>query len=137
MIRILLIASLLIVFQQSAEGQSRNVAIPIFDTVKPYGRTYHKPQFPGGDTALANFTRKNLRYPLAAKENSIEGRVMVRALIDEQGNVTKVTLIRSVGGGCDEEAVRFVKSMPRWEPATYKGRPVRAVEVIPVIFKLE
>lgn len=81
----------------------------------------------------------NLRYPDAARENDIEGSVTVQFVIDEKGTVQKAKLAgrRRVGAGCEEEALRVVRSMPAWKPAMYGKRPVKYVYTLPVTFRLE
>lgn len=86
------------------------------------------------------FLSRNIRYPHLAKDNGITGTVYVRFLIDENGNVTDPALAlmsRKLGGGLDEEALRVVKTMPAWQPATYNGKAVRVVYTLPVKFRLE
>jgi len=107
------------------------------DSLNPYGKYYQKPQFVGGTDSLDSFIKKNMRYPYAARESNIEGRVIVRFIVNEEGDISDATVIRSIQFSCDEEALRLVKAMPRWQPATYKHKPVKAVEVLPVIFKLQ
>lgn len=95
-----------------------------------------KPQFVGD---MYHYLAKNIRYPVAAKENGITGKVWVRFLIDENGKVTDASLIRKrrLGGGLEEEALRLVNNMPAWRPATYKGKAVRVIYTLPVTFRLE
>jgi len=132
-----LLLILFLLLAQSAHAQKRRVVKPEMDTVKPYGKTYMKPHFSGGDSALQSYTKKNLKYPDAARESNITGRVVVQFLVDEKGLVSRVKVIRGIGGGCDEEAVRVVKAMPLWVPASYKNKPVTAVEVLPIVFHLQ
>lgn len=82
---------------------------------------------------------RSIKYPPAAKENAINGRVWVRFLIDENGSVNTPFIVgkRRLGGGLEEEALRVVKAMPNWKPATYNGKPVRVVYTLPVAFKLQ
>ena len=132
-----LLLILLLLLAQSAHAQKRHAVKPITDTVKPYGKTYIKPHFSGGDSALQSYTKKNLKYPDAARESNITGRVVVQFMVDEKGLVSRVKVIRGIGGGCDEEAKRVVKAMPLWVPASYKNKPVSAVEILPIVFHLE
>lgn len=110
---------------------------PVFDTVNAYGPLYHRPLFPGGKDSLQSFIRHNMHYPHAAREANIEGRVIITFMVTEQGEITDIRLKRGLGGGCDEEAKRIATAMPRWIPATYKGRPTRAIERLLITFKLE
>jgi len=109
----------------------------ISDTANAYGHNYKKPQFYNGDSCLKQYLKTNAHYPDAARENNIQGKVRVQFLVDEKGNISHARVIRGIGGGCDEEALRTISLMPAWQPATYKGKPVRAVEIMPVIFRLE
>ncbi|MFN3530322.1 MAG: energy transducer TonB [Bacteroidia bacterium] len=94
------------------------------------------PQFPGGDAELLKFLYGQLRYPPLALESRIQGLVVVQFIIDEQGNITNPIVVRSLGGGCDEEALRVIKLMPRWTPGKQRGRPVRVRYNLPVRFQL-
>jgi len=84
-----------------------------------------EPQFPGGEAARKEFLAKNINFPRAAKEVGIDGTVYLTFVIERDGSVTDVRILRGIGGGCDEEAVRVVKSMPNWIPGKQRGKPVR------------
>ena len=79
---------------------------------------------------------KNLKYPEIARKNKVEGKVMVRFIVDEQGRITDPEVTRGVGSGCDEEALRVIKNMPPWKPAMNKGKPVKVYYVLPIKFSL-
>lgn len=95
------------------------------------------PEFPGGMTKLADYLAKNIKYPQMARESGIQGRVFVNFVVEPDGSVSNVTVMRSLGGGCDEEAMRVVKSMPKWKPGKQRGKPVRVSYILPVNFKLQ
>ncbi|HPR29261.1 MAG TPA: TonB family protein, partial [Chitinophagales bacterium] len=95
------------------------------------------PQYPGGDKAMQEFIRKELRYPAAAKDASIQGTVYVNFVVDATGEVGNIKLIRGIGGGCDEEAMKMVSKMPRWKPGRQNGKNVPVSMTIPVQFKLQ
>jgi len=95
------------------------------------------PEFPGGQAAIAEYLYKNLRYPEMAKENNIQGRVSVKFVVNEEGNVSDVQVVKGIGGGCDEEAVRVVKKMPSWKAGKQNGRAVKVWYTLPITFKLE
>ena len=95
------------------------------------------PQFPGGEQALMEFVAKSVVYPEEAKEKNISGRVFVSFVVEKDGSVSNVKVLRGIGGGCDEEAVRVIKSMPKWQPGKMKGEPVRVSYQIPFNFKLD
>ena len=95
------------------------------------------PEFPGGMAKLAEYLAKNIKYPQLARESGIQGRVFINFVVENDGSVTNVKVMRSLGGGCDEEAVRVVKSMPKWKPGKQRGKPVRVSYNLPVNFKLQ
>ena len=95
------------------------------------------PQFPGGAAKMMEFIQKNIQYPMTAQENGIQGRVFVNFVIEPDGSITNVTVMRGIGGGCDEEAIRIVQSMPNWKPGKQRGVAVRSSFTVPIIFKLQ
>ena len=95
-----------------------------------------QPQFPGGEDSLYNFIYSNLRYPQVAKDNAIEGRVFLRFVVEKDGSITNVKIIRDIGGGCGREAKRVVEMMPKWIPGKQNGKPVRVQFNMPITFKL-
>ena len=95
------------------------------------------PEFPGGLDALSLFIANNIKYPQLAKENNIEGRVYVTFVVEKDGSVGQVKVLRDIGGGCGQEAVRVVKSMPKWKPGKQRGKPVRTQFNLPVSFTLQ
>ena len=94
------------------------------------------PQFPGGETKLMEHIAKNLTYPQEARDKGIEGRVFVAMVIEKDGSVSNVKVLRGIGGGCDEEAVRVISALPKWKPGKINGEPVRVSYQIPINFKL-
>lgn len=90
----------------------------------------------GGTQALYEYLAKNIRYPIAALESGVQGRVYLNFVVEKDGSITDVKVLRGIGAGCDEEAVRVVKAMPKWSPGKQLGRPVRVLYSIPVIFNL-
>lgn len=95
------------------------------------------PDFPGGTAKLAEYLQKNIKYPQMARESGIQGRVFVNFVVEPDGHVSNVKVLRSLGGGCDEEAMRVVKAMPKWKPGKQRGKPVRVSYILPVNFKLQ
>jgi protein TonB len=95
------------------------------------------PEFPGGDAAMYKFLSKNIKYPRMAKESGISGRVFLTFVVERDGSVTDVKILRGIGGGCDEEAVRVIKKMPRWSPGKQRGKPVRVQFQMPIKFTLQ
>ncbi len=94
------------------------------------------PAFPGGDIARMKFLQDNIKYPAMARESGIQGTVYVTFVVERNGSVTDVKILRGIGGGCDEEAVRVVKNMPKWEPGKQRGKPVRVQFNMPIRFTL-
>lgn len=94
------------------------------------------PSFPGGDVARMKFLQDNIKYPAMARESGIQGTVYVTFVVERNGSVTDVKLLRGIGGGCDEEALRVVKNMPKWEPGKQRGKPVRVQFNMPIKFTL-
>lgn len=95
------------------------------------------PQFPGGDEALLDFIKENLKYPRASFEAGIEGRVTIRFVISKEGAVTDVVVIRGLDSLCDQEAMRVVKMMPTWIPGRQNGKLVPIYYTLPVVYKLQ
>ena len=94
------------------------------------------PQYPGGEKAMMEYVAKNVKYPQEAKDKEIQGRVFVSFVVEKDGSVSTVKVLRGIGGGCDEEAVRVVSSMPKWKPGIKDGKPVRVSYMMPLNFKL-
>ena len=95
------------------------------------------PEFPGGAAKMMEFIQKNIKYPMMARESDIQGRVFVNFVVEPDGSITNVTVMRGIGGGCDEEALRVVQSMPAWKPGKQRGSAVRCSFTVPIIFKLQ
>ena len=104
---------------------------------KVFEKVEDMPEFPGGEQAMMDFVSKNVVYPKEAQEKGISGRVMVSFIVEKDGSVNEVKIVRGIGGGCDEEAVRVVKAMPKWKPGKEKGKPVRVSYIMPIFFKLQ
>ena len=95
------------------------------------------PQYPGGENALMDYVSKNVVYPKEAQEKGISGRVFVSFIVEKDGSVNEVKVMRGIGGGCDEESVRVIKAMPKWKPGKMKGKPVRVSYMMPITFRLQ
>jgi protein TonB len=95
------------------------------------------PEFPGGDTERLKFLAANIQYPIQATENGIQGIVYFQFIVDSKGHITDVKILRGIGGGCDEEALRVIKMMPQWKPGRQNGRTVRVLYNMPVSFKIQ
>ena len=96
-----------------------------------------KPSFPGGEYARKKFLAENLKYPRMAKESGIQGKVFIGFVVELDGSISNVTLLRGIGGGCDEESLRVTKLMPRWIPGKQRGKTVRVMYKMPIKFTLQ
>ncbi len=112
------------VIAQEAEEQ-------VFDVVE------QMPQFPGGDAALFEYLSKNIKYPTIAEENGVQGRVIVTFVVERDGSITDVQVVKSVDPALDKEASRVVAGMPSWIPGKQNGSAVRVKYTVPVTFRLQ
>jgi periplasmic protein TonB len=95
------------------------------------------PTFPGGDAALFKFLGDNVKYPVIAQENGIQGRVICQFVVNRDGSIVDVEVVRSVDPSLDKEAIRVIKSMPNWIPGMQRNKPVRVKFTLPVNFRLQ
>ena len=96
------------------------------------------PEFPGGQQALFKYLSENVKYPVIAQENGIQGRVICQFVVNRDGSIVDVEVVRSGGDpSLDKEAIRVIKSMPKWKPGQQRGKPVRVKYTVPVNFKLQ
>ena len=107
------------------------VSNKVFDVVE------EMPHFPGGAAALQAFLSSNTKYPVVAQENGVQGRVIVSFVVERDGSITDVRVVRSVDPSLDREASRVVRSMPRWSPGKQNGSAVRVKYTVPVVFRLQ
>ena len=103
----------------------------VFDIVE------QQPLFPGGPAALMKYLSENTKYPVVAQENGVQGRVTVQLVVEKDGSISDVHVLRGVDPSLDKEAVRVVKSMPRWTPGKQNGITVRVNYRVPVLFRLQ
>ena len=95
------------------------------------------PSFPGGVSALFNFLNKNICYPQMALENEVQGRVVIRFTVMPDSTISNIIVLRDIGAGCSQEAARVLKFMPKWIPATSKGKPIAMDYILSIKFKCE
>ena len=96
------------------------------------------PEFPGGQQALFKYLSENVKYPVIAQENGIQGRVICQFVVNKDGSIVDVEVVRSGGDpSLDKEAIRVIKSMPKWKPGKQRGKAVRVKYTVPVNFKLQ
>ena len=103
----------------------------VFDVVE------QMPSFPGGPSALMQYLSSNIKYPVVAEENGVQGRVVCTFVVEKDGSITDVRVVKSVDPSLDKEAVRVVKSMPKWIPGKQNGSAVRVKYTVPVTFRLQ
>lgn len=94
------------------------------------------PEFKGGEEERINFLRNNIVYPQDARERGIQGIVFIGFIVEKNGEISDVAVLRGIGGGCDEEAIRVVKMMPKWKPGLQRSKPVRVRLNMPIKFAL-
>lgn len=103
-----------------------------------FDRAEVMPSFLGGIPALFDFIKSNLQYPSLAFENGLEGKVIVKFVVEKDGSITNAVVLKDgVGGGCADEALRIINNMPKWKPGTQRGKPVRTYYLLPVNFTLK
>jgi TonB family protein len=109
----------------------------VYNEVNEIDKVDEKPSFPGGESAMKSYLNSNVKYPDVAQENGVQGRVIVESIIEKDGSMSDVKVIRSVDPSLDREALRVVKAMPKWTPAKLKGIPVLTKCTTPVVFRLQ
>ncbi|MDQ3392958.1 MAG: energy transducer TonB [Bacteroidota bacterium] len=112
------------------QAPAEEVADEIFSIVED------QPTPQGGMEAFYKYVGKNINYPAQARRMGVEGKVYVQFVVDKDGSLNEVVAIKGIGAGCDEEAVRVVKSAPKWNPGKQRGRAVKVRMVIPITFRL-
>ncbi len=119
------------------EPSCYDVAIIDNDSLEPYMFVEQMPEFLGGDDSLKSFINRTIKYPELARESSVEGNVYINFVVERDGSVTNPKILRGIGSGCDEEAIRVIKSMPKWVPGKQNGEIVRVQYNLPIKFKLD
>ena len=123
---------------QDKPKQDQQIKIaPVKTGKKVYEVAEKMPSYPGGDEAMIEFLIANIKYPEGAMKNNIQGKVFVTFIVRADGSISDVKIIRGIGGGCDEEAMRVVKMMPKWNPGEQKGKPVDVQFNLPIRFALD
>ncbi len=107
------------------------------NTVYPTGSVEVYPEFPGGMQAWAKFLQRNLQYPYMAQENEVQGMVYVSFVVEKDGSITDVKVVRGIGAGCDEEAVRVIKKSPKWKAGLQNDQAVRVRYQMPINYTLQ
>lgn len=118
--------------------ESHNEPSPATNSTEIFQSVGTMPVYAGGSVALLRFIEKNLKYPAIAKTNGIHGIVVVQMIVEKDGSLSNLKIVKGLDGGCNEEALRLVKSMPKWTPGTnQKGVPTPVSFILPIRFKLE
>ncbi len=110
---------------------------PVEEKVEVFKFVEEMPTFPGGQDALLTFFAQNVKYPEIARRAGVEGKVFVQFVVGKDGNVAQASIAKGIGAGCDEEAIRVTKMMPKWNPGKQNGRPVLVQVIVPIQFKLQ
>lgn len=103
----------------------------VFDVVE------QMPEYPGGHAALFEYLSKNIKYPADAEKKKVEGKVFVTFVVDSDGKITDVSLLKKVFPSLDAEAIRVISAMPNWIPGRQKGQAVRVKYTVPIMFRLK
>lgn len=109
---------------------------PLQDDLYDFSSLGQLPEFPGGEKGFRTFLSKNLKYPELAKANKITGRVFISFVVEKDGSLSDLKVIRGLGYGTDEEAIRVLKNSPKWKPGMINNNPVRVKYVLPIQFQL-
>ncbi|MEQ8686139.1 MAG: TonB family protein [Imperialibacter sp.] len=117
-------------FERVQRGDTMIINGEVFTIVE------QQPEFPGGMSAFYNSIARTLRYPSEARRMGIEGKVFVQFVINQDGSITEIEVIRGIGAGCDQEAIRAIQVSGRWLPGLQRGAPVKVRMVLPITFKL-
>ncbi|WP_462253724.1 energy transducer TonB [Ekhidna sp.] len=113
-------------------GEPKTIDIPD----DPFIVVEDMPEFPGGDAALLGFIAKNIKYPRQAKRMGVEGKVHISFVVDIDGSISDIKILKGIGAGCDEEAIRVLKLLPAFSPGKQRGVPVKVQMQLPVNFQL-
>ncbi|PIQ47236.1 MAG: energy transducer TonB [Cytophagales bacterium CG12_big_fil_rev_8_21_14_0_65_40_12] len=119
-----------------AEEPVEFTPLPKEDVVEEFIVVEEEAKFPGGAEAWTKFLTKNLKYPKQAQRANIEGRVILNFYVDAEGNISKISVLRGIGSGCDEEAIRVLSKSPKWKPGLQRGVPFKSAKQIAFVFKL-
>ena len=131
---------------QSSEENNKAVEIkyvaPVVEEEEPeeaeiFMVVEEMPEFPGGMAECLKFLGKNIKYPTIAQENGVQGRVIVQFVVNQDGSIVDPVVVRSVDPYLDKEALRVIKTMPKWKPGKQRGKAVRVKYTVPVTFKLQ
>ena len=109
---------------------------PIDPEYDRFGHTEEMPEFPGGEGKLLQFIAENVRLPKCVTDAGVKGRCVVEFVVEKDGSLSDIKIVRSLHKDCDAEAIRVLQTMPRWKPGMERGKPVRVKYTVPVEFRL-
>jgi periplasmic protein TonB len=132
----ILLLALCISFSFLSNGQDKTKNTPVVLTDSVYLKADIMPEYQGGKNALMNFIASNVQYPQDAKKDRIQGKAFVQFVVNPDGTISNITVIRGVCPSIDEEAIRVIKGMPVWIPGEDKGVKVKVQLVVPINFVL-
>ena len=122
-------------FAQEEKEETPRVTVIGNDSI--YHTVEEMPAFPGGETKLFNYLSENIIYPKLAKEKNTTGKVYATFIVETDGSVYDVSILRGIGDGCDEEVIRIINAMPKWTPGFQDGKAVKVKYILPVAFNLK
>lgn len=131
---VILLAVIVIIFFSCKASKESKIGVTDSDVV--FVRVEQPAEFVGGADLLQAYLKENIVYPQKARENKIEGKVYVSFIVEKDGSLSNIKVLRDIGYGCGEEAVRVMKNMTKWKPGRQKGKPVRMQYVQPITFQL-
>ncbi|HQS53191.1 MAG: hypothetical protein B7X75_08765, partial [Sphingobacteriales bacterium 39-40-5] len=117
-------------------SQAREIKGFPLEVIKDFASVDVLPEFPGGMKGWGEYLQSALKYPEEAKKNKITGRVILSFTVLKNGSITDIKVLRGIGAGADEEAIRVVKESPKWKPGILKGEPVNVAYTMPISFQL-
>lgn len=126
-----------IITKEVIEEKKEVVQEKIVEEPKIFKSVEQMPEFPGGEAAMMKYLSTNIKYPKQAVDNNIEGKVFLNFVVNEDGDISNVIVKRGVDAALDQEAMRVVKSMPKWSPGKMQGKAVKVYYNLPVVFKLQ
>jgi len=125
-----------VMFQIPVKFQLKATYTPLNEEEKPLLMVEQNPEFQGNYPGLMKYIKDNLQYPPLAQQSGIQGTVFVQFVVNKSGEISKAKVLRGIGGGCDEEAVRIVQAMPKWIPGRQNGQAVSVMYQLPIKFQL-
>jgi len=121
--------------EKHGQSETRNI-VEATSSDEVFKAVEINPEYPGGEGAFGKFLQKNINYPILAKENNIQGKVYLQFIVERDGSLTDIAIVREPGSGLGDEAKRVLKMSPHWKPGIQNGKPVRVQYTIPVNFTL-